>query len=102
MGPQESGHKKQSCVLHMFRVEPNQLEARGGRVRLSWISENCGGCRFMLDIPGAGQTDVSSVESFEVNVKRDTVFTLRVYSAPPSNSLLWQKTVRVAVHRIWS
>ena len=94
--------KKQACKLHMFRADPSQLEAKGGRVRLSWISENCGGCRFMLDIPGAGQTDVSSVESYEVSVKRETVFTLRVYSPTPSNSLIWQKTVRVTVHKIWS
>jgi hypothetical protein len=97
-----TGDKKQTCKLHMFRADPSQLEAKGGRVRLSWISENCGGCRFMLDIPGAGQTDVSSVESYEVSVKRETVFTLRVYSAPPSNSLLWQQTTKVSVHKIWS
>jgi hypothetical protein len=97
-----TGDKKQTCKLHMFRADPGQLEAKGGRVRLSWISENCAGCRFILDIPGAGQTDVSSVESYEVNVKRETVFTLRVYSPPPSNSLLFQKTVRIAVHKIWS
>lgn len=97
-----TGNKKQTCKLHMFRADPNQMQAKGGRVRLSWISENCAGCRFMLDIPGAGQTDVSSVESYEVSVKRDTVFTLRVYSAPPSNSLLWQQTAKVSVHKIWS
>jgi hypothetical protein len=102
MAEQKPAEKKQACILHIFKAEPNQLGARGGSVRLSWISENCAGCRFMLDIPGAGQTDVSNIDSKEITVKRNSVFTLRVYAPAPLRTLLWEKTVRVSVHQIWS
>jgi hypothetical protein len=102
MGEEKAKEKKQACVLHTFRADPNQLGARGGQVRLSWISENCEGCRFLLDIPGIGQKDVSDIDSLEVNVKKNTAFTLRVYAPKPSNTLLWEKTIRIGLHQIWN
>ena len=101
MDAQQSGKKEKACVLHIFKAEPSQLGAKGGNVRLTWISENCDGCRFMLDIPGTGPTDVSGSVSREVNVKKDTTFTLRIYSAEPARELLWEKSVRIVLHKIW-
>jgi hypothetical protein len=101
MNEERYGNKEKACVLHIFKAEPNQLGAKGGTVRLSWISENCTGCRFVLDIPGAGLADVSDTISREVTVKKDTTFTLRVYAPAPSKALLWEKSVKVVLHKIW-
>jgi hypothetical protein len=101
MVERQSQRKEKTCVLHIFKAEPNQLGAKGGRVRLTWISENCDGCRFMLDIPGTGPTDVSGIVSREVNVKKDTTFTLRVYSPEPARELLWMKSAKVILHKVW-
>jgi hypothetical protein len=90
MGKSKATPKIPVCILHTFTASPVHLQLRPGpqQVTLSWTSEWCSGYKFLLDHPGVGVTDVSSINSIEVEINETTTFALRVYDRPPNDNLL--------------